>query len=157
MVENSLELLDAENEFYHDRTNELLYWAPNATTSGDGGEYRYEAAGAAPPGGADALIAVRGKVLLSVTGSQLHPASNISVLGLTFRDSAPTFLDRHDQPSQGDWSLVHTAAVVAKGTEGFTMQGCLVTRADGQGLLLEGYHRDARILENDFEWIGAEK
>ena len=152
MVENALELLDAENEFYHDHTNELLYWAPNTTTSGDSGE----TAGAAPPG-ADALIAVRGKVLLSVTGSQLHPARNISVLGLTFRDSAPTFLDRHDQPSQGDWSLVHTAAVVAKGTEGFTMQDCLVTRADGQGLLLEGYHRDARILENDFEWIGAEK
>ena len=71
------------------------------------------------------------------------------------RDSAPTFLDRHDQPSQGDWSLVHSAAVVARGTEGFAMEDCLVTRADGQGLLLEGYQRDARILRNDFEWIGS--
>ena len=63
--------------------------------------------------------------------------------------------DRHDQPSQGDWSLVHSAAVVATGTEGFTMEACQITRADGQGLLLEGYHRDARILRNDFEWIGS--
>ena len=63
--------------------------------------------------------------------------------------------DRHDQPSQGDWSLVHTAAVVAEGTEGFTMSSCKVTRVDGQGLLLKGYHRDARILRNDFEWIGS--
>lgn len=35
------------------------------------------------------------------------------------------------------------------------MEGCKITRADGQGLLLEGYHRDARILRNDFEWIGS--
>ena len=146
MVENVLELLDDENEFYHDSTNGLLYWAPNVTIG--------EAAGVAPPAD-DALIAVRGKVLLSVAGSQLQPARNISVVGLTFRDSAPTYLDRHDQPSQGDWSLVHTAAVTAKGTEGFTMQDCLVTRADGQGLLLEGYHRGARIIGNDFEWIGS--
>ena len=85
MVENVLELLDDENEFYHDRANELLYWAPNASTSSKG------AAAVAPPA-ADALIAVRGKVLLSVTGSRLQPAKNISVVGLTFRDSAPTFL-----------------------------------------------------------------
>ena len=84
MVENVLELLDDENEFYNDRANELLYWAPNASTSS-------KEAAAAPPA-ADALIAVRGKVLLSVTGSQLQPAKNISVVGLTFRDSAPTFL-----------------------------------------------------------------
>ena len=35
------------------------------------------------------------------------------------------------------------------------MEACQITRADGQGLLLEGYHRDARILRNDFEWIGS--
>ena len=66
MVENVLELLDDENEFYNDRANELLYWAPNASTSS-------KEAAAAPPA-ADALIAVRGKVLLSVTGSQQQPA-----------------------------------------------------------------------------------
>ena len=64
-------------------------------------------------------------------------------------------MDRHDIPSQGDWALVHTAAVVAKGTANFTMQGCKVTRADGQGVLLEGYHRNASLVRNEFEWIGS--
>ena len=41
------------------------------------------------------------------------------------------------------------------GTEGFTVQRCRVTRVDGQGLLLEGYHRAARVLQNEFEWIGS--
>jgi hypothetical protein len=87
MIENVLELLDDENEFFHDSTNELLYWAPNTSTTT---RSRGRTETAAPP--SDALIAVRGKVLMSVAGSQLQPARNISVVGLTFRDSAPTFL-----------------------------------------------------------------
>ena len=147
MVENCLELLDDENEFYHDAAADVLYWAPNASD--------HTATPPTTPPLADALIAVTGKVLLSVTGSQQQPVKNVSLLGLLFRDTAPTYLDPHDLPSQGDWGLVHTAAVVAKGTEGFTMQGCRVTRVDGQGLLLDGYHRGARVLQNEFEWIGS--
>ena len=94
-------------------------------------------------------------MILSVTGLQAAPVWNVSLVDLVFRDAAPTFLDRHDVPSQGDWALVHTATVVAKGTEGFLMKGCLVTRADGQGVLLEGCHRDAVLLQNEFELIGS--
>jgi hypothetical protein len=163
MVENVLELLDDQNEFYHDHVNEVLYWAPNATdykidsetTRSKTADLDKGAAVDLVPPAADALVAVKGKVLLSVTGSQQQPAHNITLLGLTFRDAAPTFLDPHDLPSQGDWGLVHSAAVVAKGTEGFTLQGCRITRVDGQGVLLEGYHRHARIILNDFEWIGS--
>ena len=118
-MENALELLDEEeNEWFHDTVNGLLYWSPNATSD----------ASALEPPDADALIAVRSKVLLSVIGSQNHPVKNVTLSDLIFRDDAPTFLDRHDMPSQGDWALVHTAAVVANGTEGFTMEDCLVTR-----------------------------
>jgi hypothetical protein len=87
-----LELLDTENEFFHDTVNGVLYWAPNATQN---------TATALPPAG-DALVAVRGKVLLSVSGTQLEPVKNITLSGLTFRDAAPTFLDPHDMPSQGE-------------------------------------------------------
>ena len=33
-VENALELLDAENEFFHDAINDILYRAPNTTSDG---------------------------------------------------------------------------------------------------------------------------
>ena len=136
-VENALELLDTDEEFYYDTTGEMLYWAPNQTDDGRTGSEAVSNGRAAPVApAADALVAVRGKVLVSVTGSPDRPARNISLVDLVFRDTAPTFMDRHDIPSQGDWALVHTAAVVAKGTEGFTVTGCLVTRVDGQGLLL---------------------
>ena len=68
-----------------------------------------------------------------MTGLQAAPVWNVSLVDLVFRDAAPTFLDRHDVPSQGDWALVHTATVVAKGTEGFLMKGCLVTRPTARG------------------------
>ena len=45
----------------------------------------------------------------------------------------------------GHRGLVHSAAVVAKGTEGFSLEDCLITRVDGQGVLLEGYHRNASL------------
>jgi hypothetical protein len=159
-VENALELLDAPNEFFYDAEAEMLYYAPNTTSAAAAATATTTAAGdggavAAVPPADDELIGVRGKVLVSVTGSQEQPARNISLVNLTLRDTAPTYLDRHDIPSQGDWALVHTAAVVAAGTVGFTMQGCLVTRVDGQGLLLEGYHRGTTIRENEFEWIGS--
>jgi hypothetical protein len=81
-VENALELLDAENEFYHDVENEILYWAPNSTDGGvDGGAD----GGADGAPGADALVAVRGKVILSVTGTQAQPVRNLTLLNLVFR------------------------------------------------------------------------
>ena len=55
----------------------------------------------------------------------------------------------------GHRGLVHSAAVVAKGTEGFSLEDCLITRVDGQGVLLEGYHRNASLKGNDMEWIGS--
>jgi hypothetical protein len=102
MVENALELLDDKNEFYHDAVNEVLYWAPNASDYNT--HTGLDTAETAPA--ADALIAVRGKVLISVTGSQQQPANNITLSQLTFRDAAPTFLDAHDLPSQGEWIQV---------------------------------------------------
>ena len=94
MAENVLELLDAKNEFYHDRANGLLYWAPNVSTihSGQAATSSSQTTAAAAPPEVDALVAVRGKVLLFVTGDQRQPAKNISLVGLVFRDSAPTFL-----------------------------------------------------------------
>ena len=79
---------DEENEFYYDHERSLLYLSPNGTS-------------AAPADGE--LVAVRGKVILSVTGTQAQPVRDVSLRGLTFRDAAPTFLDAHDLPSEGDW------------------------------------------------------
>jgi hypothetical protein len=81
-IENVLEELDEGNEFYHDQANGILYYAPNAS-----------AAGAAPQPPADGdLVAVYGKVIVSVNGSQQQPVRNVSLRGLVIRDAAPTYM-----------------------------------------------------------------
>ena len=52
--------------------------------------------------------------------------------GITLRDTAPSFLTQHELPSGGDWGLVHSAAVYARGTTGLSIASCLITRVDGQ-------------------------
>ncbi len=42
-------------------------------------------------------------VLLNYSGTQSNPVVNVSVRGMTLRDTAYTYLDPHGAPSGGDW------------------------------------------------------
>jgi hypothetical protein len=57
--------------------------------------------------------------------------------------------------SGGDWGLVRSAAVLAQGTVNFSLADCLVTRVDGQGVLLQGYNRNGSLLRNTIEYVGS--
>jgi len=46
-----------------------------------------------------------GQVLFNVSGTQDKPATNVSIHGLTLRDTAFTYMDPHGLPSGGDWGL----------------------------------------------------
>ena len=43
----------------------------------------------------------------------------------------------------------------AHGTEGLRVEGCRLTRVDGQGILLDGYHRAASLRRNHIELTGS--
>ena len=144
-IEGVLEELDVGTEWHFDSNTRQLYYASNSSTG-------------APPGlsgGAEMLEVVRTKVLVNISGTMARPVRNVTLQGLVFRDTAPTFLDRHELPSGGDWGLVHSAAVFAHGTQGLLVERCNFTRVDGQAVLLEGYHRDAVLRRNDMELIGS--
>ena len=57
-------------------------------------------------------------------------------------------------PSGGDWALQRSAALVLRGTQGLSVARCLFARLDGSGVLLEGYHRNASVSQNEFVEIG---
>jgi hypothetical protein len=67
--------------------------------------------------------------------------TDITLLGVTVTETAPTFLHSYLVPGGGDWSLHHGAAVVAEGVEGLRVEGCNFTRLGGNGLLVTGYAR----------------
>ena len=111
------------------------------------------------PSGAEDFSLVTTKVLFNVSGSQAAPVKDITIRGLTIRDAALTFLgmtdaDVHIPVSDSDWTIQRSGAVLIEGTEGFTFEGNLVTRVDGNGLKLSNYNRNASIVANEFSWIG---
>ena len=83
-VENAFELLDAPNEFFYHELSSSLYYFYNGT--------------GAPP--ADLLFEVPTlQTIKSIQGTQQQPVKSVSVKGVTFKDSAYTYMEPHGVPS----------------------------------------------------------
>jgi hypothetical protein len=82
------------------------------------------------------FVATQLKVLLNITGTKSAPAHHIAVEGVTFRDTAYTYMDPHGLPSGGDWGLQKQGAVTIAGTEAVTIDNCLLTRLDGNAIFI---------------------
>ena len=83
------------------------------------------------------------------------PAHHIAIQGITLRDTAYTYFDPHGLPSGGDWALQKQGAVTIVGSENITVDGCLFTRLDGNGVFVGGYNRNLSLTRNEFAFIGA--
>jgi len=94
-------------------------------------------------------------VLLNYTGSRTAPITNVSIRGITIRDTAYTYLDDHGAPSGGDWAIQRSGAITMAGTEGAVVDSSLFTRLDGLGVFIWGYNRNLTISNSTFEWIGG--
>ena len=142
-IENLLEELDSPNEYYFDRRRRRLYYNPNATGDPSTG-----------PSGNEEWVATHARVLFNLSGTMALPIRNLTIRGLTLRDTRYTYLDSHGLPSGGDWALQRSGAMTMEGTEHVAISDCEFTRLDGNGISINGYHRDLRIDHNDFSWIG---
>ena len=83
------------------------------------------------------------------------PVRGFTLRGVVLRDTRLTYLDPHGMPSGGDWALQRSGAVFLQGTEKATVDSCLLTRLDGNGVLLSKYNRNATIQDSDFSFIGG--
>ena len=94
-IENVLELLDAAGEHFIDEETKTLYYQPNATTG-------------SPPSDFDASVPMI-QALVVGNATQASPIKNLTLRGLGFRDTAPTYMEPHGVPSGGDWGLERRA------------------------------------------------
>lgn len=107
------------------------------------------------PSSSDVFVATNTKVLFNVTGNGMsQPIKDVSFKGVGFRDTAYTYLDPHGMPSGGDWALERTGAVFVQRSEGFTIEGCIFTRVDGNAVMISAYNRGLQIVNSEFAWIG---
>ena len=58
------------------------------------------------------------------------------------------------QLTGGDWSLQRLGAIYLEGTHRVAILSCVVTRVDGNAIMLSGYNRNTSISRNEFAWIG---
>ena len=141
-VENALELLDAPTEWFYDPSTQALYLYTNETSG-------------LPPPAATLFEVPLLASLLRIDATQGAPARNISLMGLGFKDSAPSFMSLHAVPSGGDWALERIAAVLAEGVEGLQVSGCNFSRMGGNALMISGYARDTLLTGNTFRFTGG--
>ena len=142
-IENLLAELDAPEEWYYDQASETLYFAYNSTAN----------ASTAPPPPSLKLGAVTLQNLLQIVGDgagpsgpPTKPVTNISILGVNFRDAGYTFLNPHGAPSGGDWGMQspqypEAGAVYLAGTESVVFDSCIFKYLQGNGVYLAGYNR----------------
>jgi hypothetical protein len=116
-VEGVREALDVKGEYWVDAATDTLYIIPNTTTAAAASRL--------------SVVAPRLQTLVSIRGAAEDPAGgsdgaakNITLRGLTFAHSAPSYFAPYVVPSPGDWSVHRGGAVMLEGAEGATIEGC---------------------------------
>lgn len=99
-------------------------------------------------------VATKTRVLFNITGTKTLPVTDVTIRGLTLRDTRITYLDPHGMPSGGDWALQRSGAVLLEGTERCTVEGNAMIRLDGNAVFLSAYNRNTTIAKNDVSWNG---
>ena len=136
-VENVFEELDNENEYFYEEETASLYYIFNGTQS--------------PTTTFEAVV---NNTIVRLMGTQANPVTDVHFEGLTMRDSSYTYMEPHGVPSGGDWGLQRLGAIHLEGTTGVVLASCLVTRVDGNAVMLSGFNRNTSIVKNEFVWIG---
>ena len=95
-VEGIFEELDAAREWFYDKDSEQLYYIPNATRGNRTVATDFSHEAVAPK--LETLIAVRGTAhrAQGVTSSETQLVRNITIIGITFAHSRPTYLDDYE-------------------------------------------------------------
>ena len=92
--------------------------------------------------------------LVRLNGTAVAPVVGVTISGLTFSHTSPTFMKPFASASGGDWSLRVDAALFATGTEGLAVSGCSFLGVGGNALLLYAYNRGASVDSNIFRFVG---
>jgi hypothetical protein len=124
-VENVFEELDAPGEWYLDSRAETLYYYP--------------------PAGVDmaraTVEAVRLRHLVELRGTRESPVRFVVFKGLTFHHAARTFMDNKEPLLRSDWTTYRGGAVFATGTEDCRLEDSRLDQLGGNAVFVNGYNR----------------
>jgi len=143
-IENVREELDAPGE-----------WYVEGAAGGSGGSLFYCANGTeAPPGEGWVAGQLDNIVALEGTPPPAAPIEGISLAGLTLAHTEPTFLRHFSASGGGDWSFQDGGALRLSGTRNCSVAGSLFVNLGGNGVMVSGWNRGARVEDSEFLWVG---
>ena len=152
-VNGVFEELDAAGEYYFNTSTRELFFFYNTSVLPPGvGPLPPNA----PPPAELGLVAPFLEVFFNLTapGGPAAPISDVSFAGLAFRDQRPSMLDDWVIASGGDWALRRAGALLLESTERVSVVDCAFVRTDGNAISINGYNRNASILDSSFQWLG---
>lgn len=147
-LENSLDFLSAENEWFYDSKNKLLYYKP---------------IGSANPNQLEIMIPTFETILI-VQGTSSQPVKNMSFVGLTFENT--TFYEPNSRGYAAYQASVYAngnghdqgyqpAAVTVSNATGIKFQNDEFRNLGAEGLQFDGNTYDDMISLNRFHDIGG--
>ena len=94
-------------------------------------------------------------IVVQANGSAEQPLQHVRLENITIAHSRSTFMDRHEQPSGGDWSIVRSGALFIDGAKNIAIRRARFDQVDGNGAFLSRFARNCSITDSDFLRIGA--
>lgn len=138
-VEGIFEELDAQGEWYFNREDKELYYYPYDGEDPNKVEF----------------IAASLENIIHIQGSSSQPTKNITIQGINFRHTAPTFMKTREQLMRSDWAIYRTGAILLEGTEHCEILDNNFQHLAGNAIFVSGYNKGGKIASNLIEHIGA--
>lgn len=138
-VENILEELDAQGEWYFDPQNNKLFFIP--------------------PAGLDLNTAIFEVAtiphLIEFRGEPTNPVKFITLNGIIFSHTTRTFMENKEPLLRSDWTIYRGGAVFLTGTENIAVENCIFDQLGGNAVFVNNYNRRVKISGCHIYDVGA--
>lgn len=136
MIENIFEELDAENEWFYDKTTGVLYFYPPAET--DLNSSVFEGATL------DEIIRI------------INCTSGVKIDGISFSQTHRTlFNSTYERLLRSDWGFVRKGSIYLENSENVIIERCKFDYIGGNAIMMSGYNANNVVDYCDFTNIGA--
>lgn len=139
MVENVFEELDTAKEYFHDKAANKIYLFPSNGID---------------PNKCKIEVSVL-KNIFELSGSIDEPLKNVKIIGISFKQTKRTFMEKYDKLLRSDWAIYRGGAVFISGTENIQISDCEFSNLGGNAVFINSYNRKIKIFNNHIHNVGA--
>ena len=138
-VENIFEELDAPGEWFLNRQEKKLYFYPPVGLKFKGKKIRL----------------ARLETLFHFAGSLEKPVKNIHISGVSFKNTARSFMKTKEPLLRSDWRFFRGAALFFEGAENCQISYSEMTQLGGNVVVASGYNKGLKFSRNHVHHVGA--